>query len=146
MITGAHSIIFSRDADRDRAFLKDVLGLRSVDAGGGWLIVGLPPAEVAVHPGEQNDAHELYLMTDDLEALTRNLKKRGVPCSDPRTMSWGVLTQVTLPGGGKLGIYEPRHARPTPMRAPAPRKVASTTRVRATRKGKARTKAKAKKA
>jgi hypothetical protein len=133
MIVGAHSILYSKDADRDRAFLRDVLGLPSVDVGGGWLIFGLPPAEVAVHPGEHNDVHEFYLMTDDLGALRRSLEQRGVTCSAPHTMSWGVLTQVTLPGGGKLGVYQPRHARPKPMRAGSARKRASGTRARSAR-------------
>ena len=115
MINGAHSILYSKDADADRAFLRDVLGLPSVDAGGGWLIFGLPPGEVAVHPGEKNDVHELYLLTDDLGGLIGELQKRGVACSSPRALSWGLLTQITLPGGGKLGVYEPRHPRPKPM-------------------------------
>jgi hypothetical protein len=130
MIIGAHSILYSRDADRDRAFLRDALGLPSVDVGGGWLIFGLPPAEVAVHPGEENDVHELYLMTDDLGTLTRSLGKRGIACSAAQTMSWGVLTQVTLPGGGKLGVYQPRHARPKPMATGGRKRMASTKRGR----------------
>jgi hypothetical protein len=133
MITGAHSIIYSRDADRDRAFLRDVLSLPSVDVGSGWLIFGLPPAEVAVHPGEANDVHEFYLMTNDLDALVADLRTKGIACSSPTTLSWGVLTEVTLPGGGKLGIYQPRHARPksprvrtsTPARLRPSRKSAS---------------------
>ncbi len=112
LITGAHSIIYSTDADADRAFLRDVLGFPNVDVGGGWLIFGLPPAEVAVHPGEENDVHELYLMCDDIEALTADMKKHGIACSEVHAQAWGLLTQVTLPGGGKLGIYQPRHARP----------------------------------
>jgi len=114
MITGAHSIIYSKNAEADRAFLRDVLKLDHVDVGGGWLIFGLPPAEVAVHPGEKNDIHEFYLMCDDVEALMADMKKRGVACSPVQQQSWGLLTQVTLPGGGKLGIYQPRHARPKP--------------------------------
>jgi hypothetical protein len=117
MITGAHSILYSKDADRDRAFLRDVLGLPSVDAGGGWLIFGLPPAEVAVHPGDENNVHEFYLLTDDLGRLIEMLQKRGIACSTPRTMSWGELTQVSLPGGGRLGVYQPRHPRPKSMRS-----------------------------
>jgi hypothetical protein len=96
----------------------------------GWLIFGLPPAEVAVHPGEENDVHELYLMTDDLGTLTRSLGKRGIACSAAQTMSWGVLTQVTLPGGGKLGVYQPRHARPKPMATGGRKRMASTKRGR----------------
>jgi hypothetical protein len=133
MIVGAHSIIYSTDAEQDRAFLRDVLGFPSVDAGGGWLIFGLPPAEVAVHPGEENDVHEFYLMADDLGRLMKTLQARGIACSAPRTMSWGVLTQVTLPGGGKLGVYEPRHARPKPARGRGQKQAVPARRRRATR-------------
>lgn len=111
-ITGAHAIIYSTDAGRDRAFLRDVLGLQSVDAGEGWLIFALPPAEVAIHPGDRNDVHELYLLTDDIEGLIARLRERGVGCAASEDRGWGLLTKVTLPGGGTLGIYEPRHARP----------------------------------
>jgi len=112
MIHGAHVIIYSKDAEADRAFLRDVLKYKSVDAGHGWLIFALPPAEVAVHPTDGDGKHELYLMTDDVAALVTTLRQQSVSCSEPTTMSWGVLTQVTLPGGGTLGIYQPRHARP----------------------------------
>jgi len=112
MIIGAHSIIYSKNADADRAFLRDVLKLSNVDVGGGWLIFGLPPAEVAVHPAEENDIHEFYLMCDDVETLIADMKKRNVECTPVNHMPWGALTQITLPGGGKLGIYQPRHARP----------------------------------
>lgn len=115
MIIGAHSIIYSKNAEADRAFLRDVLKLPNVDVGGGWLIFGLPPAEVAVHPGEKNDVHEFYLMCDDVAALVADMKKRNVACSPVEQQPWGLLTQVTLPGGGKLGIYQPRHERPKPM-------------------------------
>jgi len=111
-ITGAHAIIYSRDADADRAFLRDVLKFPHVDVGHGWLIFGLPPAEVAVHPGEENDRHEFYLMCDDVEAFVAEMQGRGVACAPVQNMGWGTLTQVTLPGGGKLGVYQPRHARP----------------------------------
>jgi hypothetical protein len=116
MINGAHAILYSTDAEADRAFLRDVIGLPNVDAGHGWLIFGLPPAEVAVHPSEKNDLHEFYLMTDDVEALVADLTARGVPCGPIQNQGWGMLTEVTLPGGGKLGIYQPRHARPEQMR------------------------------
>ena len=112
MLTGAHSIIYSADAEADRAFLRDVLGLKGVDAGGGWMIFGLPPAEVAVHPGERDDGHELYLMCDDVAAFVAEMKAKGVACGPVQDLRWGRLTEVTLPGGGKLGVYEPRHARP----------------------------------
>lgn len=112
MIVGAHSIIYSEDPEADRAFLRDVLQLPAVDAGGGWLIFGLPPAELAVHPSRKNDVHEFFLMCDDVAALIAEMKRRDVVCSPPETVAWGVLTHVSLPGGGKLGIYQPRHARP----------------------------------
>jgi hypothetical protein len=117
MIIGAHSIIYSRDADADRAFLRDVLAFPSVDVGQGWLIFGLPPAEVAVHPGEENDEHELYLMCDDVAGFVAGLTKQGIACGPVLNRGWGLLTKVTLPGGGKLGVYEPRHARPEPTGA-----------------------------
>ena len=115
MIIGAHSILYSKMAGADREFLRDVLGFPSVDAGDGWLIFGLPPSEVAVHPSEKNDVHEFYLMTDDVEGLIGDLTRRRINCTPVRNQGWGLLTQVTLPGGGKLGIYQPRHARPKAM-------------------------------
>jgi len=123
MLTGAHAIIYSADAEADRAFFRDVLELENVDVGGGWLIFGLPPGEVAVHPSDENDMHELYLMTDDVEGLVADMNQRGVECSPITNQGWGMLTQITLPGGGKLGVYQPRHARPKSMSAGAkPRK------------------------
>ncbi|MEO8596593.1 MAG: extradiol dioxygenase [Candidatus Solibacter sp.] len=112
MITGAHSIIYSKDAVADRAFLRYVLKFPFVDVGHGWLIFGLPPAEVAVHPDEHNGRQEFYLMCDDIEAFAAEMKARGTECSDVQQMGWGTLVQITLPGGGKLGVYQPRHARP----------------------------------
>ena len=112
MINGAHSIIYRKNPDEDRAFLRDVLKLPNVDVGDGWLIFGLPPAEVAVHPSEKNDVHEFYLMCDDVEALVAEMSSHKVQCSEVESLGWGLLTRVTLPGGGKLGIYQPRHARP----------------------------------
>ena len=109
MISGAHVIVYSRDAEADRAFLRDVLGFPSVDAGRGWLIFGLPAAELAVHPDEENDRHELYLMCDDLPALMTKLGERGVAFGEVHEQPWGVLTHLTLPGGGKLGVYQPLH-------------------------------------
>jgi len=112
MLTGAHAIIYSSNADADRAFFRDVLKLKNVDGGGGWLIFALPPAEVAVHPAAENGGHELYLMCDDVAAFVSEMRQRGVPCSAVTDQRWGLLTEVTLPGGGKLGVYQPRHARP----------------------------------
>jgi len=117
MIIGAHSIIYSREPESDRAFLRDVLGLPNVDVGGGWLIFGLPPAEVAVHPSDENDVHEFYLMCENVEKFVAAMKKEGVSCAPILNQGWGMLTQVILPGGGKLGVYQPRHARPKSMRA-----------------------------
>ncbi len=117
MIIGAHSLIYSKDPEADRAFLRDVLHLPDIDAGEGWLIFGLPPAEVAVHPSDRNDVHEFYLMCDDVDELVAGLKKRKIEFTPIQDRGWGLLTQVALPGGGRLGIYEPRHARPTPARA-----------------------------
>ena len=119
MIIGAHSIVYSRKAEADRAFLKDVLKLPHVDVGQGWIIFGLPPAEVAVHPSEKNDVHEFYLMCQDVEAFVGAMAERGVACGPVRDMGWGLLTQVTLPGGGKLGVYQARHARPPQARVKA---------------------------
>ena len=117
MITGAHSIVYSTDAEADRAFLRDVLGLPSVDVGQGWLIFGLPPSEVAVHPGDENGAHELYLLCDDVAAFVAGMKEHDVACGPVLDRGWGLLTVMPLPGGGKLGVYQPRHARPEPTRA-----------------------------
>ena len=113
MIIGAHAIIFSSDAEADRAFLRDVLHLPYVDAGEGWLIFGLPPAEAAVHPYKRNNVHRFYLMTDDIEGFMAEMEQNDIPCEPVTQAEWGLLTQITLPGGGKLGIYEPRHARPS---------------------------------
>ena len=112
MIIGAHSVIYSKKPDADRAFLRDSLKLPNVDVGGGWLIFGLPPAEVAVHPSGKNDVHEFYLMCDDIGALIAAMEKCGIRCGPAQNLGWGILTHVALPGGGKLGIYQPRHARP----------------------------------
>jgi hypothetical protein len=115
MITGAHSIIYSKNSEADRDFLRDVLQLTHVDVGRGWLIFGLPPAEVAVHPSEENNQHEFYLMCDDIEAFVAQMKEKQVACGAVQDMGWGLLSQLTLPGGGNLGVYQPRHARPAPM-------------------------------
>ncbi len=112
MIIGAHVLVFSTNADADRAFLRDVLELPHVDTGGGWLIFGLPPAEVDVHAGEKNGVHELYLMCDDAAAFVAEMQTRGIVCDPVQQQDWGLLTGLTLPGGGRLGVYEPRHVRP----------------------------------
>jgi len=109
MIFGAHVIVYSKDADADRAFLKDVLGFSSVDAGHGWLIFALPPAEAAVHPAAENGRHELYFMCDDLKAEIAALAAKGVQCSKVVQERWGSITMLQLPGGGQLGLYQPKH-------------------------------------
>src|SRR5436190_7109299 len=115
-INGAHAIIYSRDAEADRAVLRDVFKFKHVDVGGGWLIFGLPPAELAVHPSDENDVSEFYLMCDDVEKLIAAMRKRGVECSPVHAQPWGQLTPIMLPGGGKPGVYHPRHARPPQLR------------------------------
>ena len=109
MIFGAHVIVYSRDATADRAFLRDILGFASVDAGHGWLIFALPPAEVAVHPAESNDRHELYFMCDDLRAEIQTLGEKGIQCSEVQEARWGSVTKIRLPGGSEVGLYQPKH-------------------------------------
>lgn len=121
MIIGAHSILYSMSPEADRAFLRNVLKFPHVDVGEGWLIFGLPPSEVAVHPAEENDVHEFYLMCDDVASFVGDMKKQGVACEAVQDRGWGLITQVRLPGGGKLGVYQPRHARPKAMGAKAAR-------------------------
>lgn len=112
MIVGTHTVIFSTDPEADRAFFRDVLNIRNVDSGDGWLIFGLPPSELAVHPAEKNDLHRFYLLSDDIEGFMTQMAEHGIECSPLEVEDWGRLTNVTLPGGGKVGAYEPKHARP----------------------------------
>ena len=114
MITGVHAVVYSPDAERVRAFLAEVLGFASVDAGGGWLIFALPPAELAAHPTQDaTGRHELYLMCDDLQETVQELEGKGVELSRPiRQERWGLVTAIRLPDGGELGLYEPRHPLP----------------------------------
>src|SRR5258708_954767 len=112
MITGMHVVVYTRDAQADRAFFRDVLGLPSVDAGGGWLIFAAPPSEVECPRAAGNEKIELYLMCDDVEAEIARLGENGVKCGSVSSETWGLLTMVALPGGGRLGLYEPRHPRP----------------------------------
>jgi catechol 2,3-dioxygenase-like lactoylglutathione lyase family enzyme len=109
VIFGAHVIIYSTDAAADRVFFRDVLGYPSVDAGHGWLIFALPPAELAVHPAEGDGGHELYLMCDDLQAEMAALLEKGVRCSDVEEARWGSVTKFQLPGGSEVGLYQPKH-------------------------------------
>lgn len=120
MIFGAHLIVYSRDAAADRAFFRDILGFPSVDAGHDWLIFGLPPGELAVHPtdvdgSDVDGSDELYLMCDDLSAEIQTLGSKGVRCSEVEEARWGSVTKIQLPGGGTVGLYEPKH--PSPLRA-----------------------------
>jgi catechol 2,3-dioxygenase-like lactoylglutathione lyase family enzyme len=108
-IIGAHAMMFTKDADSDRAFLRDVIGLKAVDAGEGWLIFALPPSEMGVHPHEQNDVYHLYFMTDDVEAEIAGLRAKGVACDDIADRGWGLISAVSMPSGGKLALYQPRH-------------------------------------
>jgi catechol 2,3-dioxygenase-like lactoylglutathione lyase family enzyme len=109
VINGSHVVVYTQNADADRAFFRDVLGMAAVDAGGGWLIFALPPAEVAFHPAKKNDLHQLYLMCEDLSATVKELEGHGVRCDEPSEEGWGIITQVHLPGSGRLGLYQPKH-------------------------------------
>ena len=109
MISGAHIVIYSEDAEADRAFFRDVLEFDNVDAGHGWLIFALPPAEAAFHPSEGNDVHELFLMCDDLQAAMAALEAANVQCSPVEGARWGSITKLQLPGGGRIGLYQPKH-------------------------------------
>ena len=109
MISGAHVVIYSTNAEADRTFFRDVLALPAVDAGHGWLIFALPPAEMACHPAPDNGRHEIYLMSDDVAAAIQSLGKHNVPCDPVADVGWGLLTHFSLPGGGRLGLYQPKH-------------------------------------
>jgi hypothetical protein len=122
MIVGAHTIIYSQNPRADTAFLRDVLKLSYIELGEDRLIFGLPPAEVMVHSGDKNDVHEFYLMCSDVDALLAKMKAHKVECAPVRKADWGSMTSITLPGGGKLGIYQPHHPHPKPMRAKAAKK------------------------
>jgi catechol 2,3-dioxygenase-like lactoylglutathione lyase family enzyme len=109
MIIGAHVIVYSKDPEADRAFFRDVLGFASVDAGRGWLIFAMPPAETAFHPSDRNDVHELYFMCEDLRAEMSILAEKGVHCSGVQEARWGSISKIPLPGGGTIGLYQPKH-------------------------------------
>jgi catechol 2,3-dioxygenase-like lactoylglutathione lyase family enzyme len=119
VIDGVHALLFADDAEAARAFLRDVLGLDSVDAGGGWLIFALPPAELAVHPADGNDRtageHQLFLMCRDIRRTAAELEARGVELTSPVTeQRFGLVTSLRVPGGGEVGLYQPAH--PSPLR------------------------------
>jgi catechol 2,3-dioxygenase-like lactoylglutathione lyase family enzyme len=109
MISAAHVVIYSKNTEADRSFFRDVLGFHSVDAGHGWLIFALPPAEAAFHPCDENCAHELYFICDDLKAEVASLAKKDVKCSPVQEARWGSITKMRLPGGGAVGLYQPKH-------------------------------------
>ena len=115
MVTGVYALIYTKDPNRSRAFFRDVLQLSSVDAGDGWLIFALPPAELGIHPTDEATHHELFLMCDDIKATVKELKSRGVEFTRPvEKEQWGLLTSIRIPGGGELGLYQPKH--PTALR------------------------------
>jgi catechol 2,3-dioxygenase-like lactoylglutathione lyase family enzyme len=109
MISGAHVIVYTKDAEADRAFFRKVLGFQYVDAGHGWLIFALPPGEAAFHPSEKNGPHELYFLCDNLKSEMAALAKKGVACSEVHEERWGSITRLQLPGGGQIGLYQPKH-------------------------------------
>jgi catechol 2,3-dioxygenase-like lactoylglutathione lyase family enzyme len=109
MINGLHALMYVKDAEKVRSFFRDVLGFQSVEAGEGWLIFQLPPAELGVHPADDVQYHELYFMCDDVKATIDELSAKGVKCSAIREMDWGLLTSIEIPGGGSLGMYQPKH-------------------------------------
>ncbi|HOY78855.1 MAG TPA: hypothetical protein PLN33_13660 [Hyphomonadaceae bacterium] len=111
-VIGAHSILYSKDAEADRAFLRDVLAFPHVDVGHGWLIFGLPPSELAIHPGEQGDSQEFYFMVDDVKAFITEMESKGRACTPVSEQRWGSLTTLTLPSGATVGVYQPKHPRP----------------------------------
>ncbi len=109
MIFGAHIVLYTSDAEADRAFFRNVLGLKSVDAGHGWLIFALPPAEAAFHPSEENGVHELFFMCDDLKAEMASLAQKKVECSEIQEARWGSIAKMRLPGGSDISLYQPKH-------------------------------------
>jgi catechol 2,3-dioxygenase-like lactoylglutathione lyase family enzyme len=111
MISGAHCMIYSTDAEADRDFFRDVLGLPHIDTGGGWLIFSLPSTELAVHPTESGFKHELYLMCEDLDAVVESLEQHGIGHGDISRQSWGRAVGVSLPSGAMIGLYQPAHPR-----------------------------------
>src|ERR1700687_143667 len=109
MINGVHVVVYTKDPERDRAFFRDVLNFPAVDAGQGWLVFALPPAEGAFHPSEKNDLHQLYFMCGDLKATMESLRGKKGKCGAVTEVPWGSLTTIALPGGGKIGLYQAKH-------------------------------------
>src|ERR1700735_1957612 len=115
MITGTHTVLYSSNPDADRSFFLNVLRLTNVDAGDGWLIFGLPPSEIAIHPAESNGSSQLFLMCDDIQHFMQQMAEKNIHCDPVQNQRWGNLTYLTLPGGGKLGVYQPLHPVPAPV-------------------------------
>ncbi len=107
MITGIHTIIYSKNAEADKAFFRDILKLPNVDVGDGWLIFELPPSELSIHPSTNNDLREIYLLCEEITDFVQQMKKHEIACSEIQDQGWGLLVQITLPGGGKLSVYQP---------------------------------------
>ena len=122
MIIGAHIMLHSTNDKADMAFLTDVLKLQSINAGGGYMIYGIPPAEMSIHGSDRNDVHKLYLMCEDIAAFTGDMTRHHIAFSTPIRQSWGTATEITLPGGGRLGVYQPRHERPELAAAKPPKR------------------------
>lgn len=112
MIKGAHTVIFTKDAEADRNFFRDVLNFPHVDTGGGWLIFKMPPSEMAFHPGESNSQHLFYLICEDIHDFIALMKTHQITCSDIQEEPWGLIVEIKLPGGGDLGVYQALHKRP----------------------------------
>jgi|ERR1700741_3863813 catechol 2,3-dioxygenase-like lactoylglutathione lyase family enzyme len=109
MISGAHVVLYSENAEADLAFFRDIFGFPHVEAGDGWLIFAMPPAELAVHPAHENDRHELFFMCKDLKAEMAALAGKQIQCSEVQQARWGMVTKIQLPGGGRVGLYQPKH-------------------------------------
>jgi hypothetical protein len=109
MISGTHIVLYSKDAKADRKFFRSVLKFSYVDAGNGWLMFALPPAELAFHPAKKGDSQGFFLMCDDLKTTIKMLKQKKVRCSAPNEQGWGTLALITLPSGSEIGIYQPWH-------------------------------------
>jgi hypothetical protein len=133
MLIGAHVVIQSKDPAADRTFLSDMMKLTKVDAGGGYVILGLPPSELSVHLGREFDGQALYLMCDDVVEFMAEMKNRDIECDPMKDEGWGLLTYMTLPGGQKLGVYEPRHPHPPAMTAQPVRTIRHRATTRKTR-------------
>lgn len=112
MISGVHTIIYSKNAEADKAFFRDILKLKNVDIGHGWLIFRLPPSELALHPSTDSQQHEIYLMCNDINVFVRQMNEHNVSCGEIQDRSWGLLVELILPGGGKIGVYQPKHESP----------------------------------